>query len=191
MKLNSTFALLPKGLQTGATLLEVLVALVVLSLGCIVSAGLQATSQKTNHDAQQRLIATFLVNDIIEKMRTNPQGLATYGGVALTGTTIQNEPVPVCGNNTPCSPIELASHDRWEWEQAIAGSAIRAGNNNVGGLIQPTGCIVVNGGTVQVVLSWFGVDALSDTGVQSGVANCGIASNNRRQVRVNTFVSPI
>lgn len=191
MKLKPTFSLHLTGLQTGATLLEVLVALVVLSLGCIVAAGLQATSQKTNHDAQQRLIATFLVNDIIEKMRSNPQGLVKYDADSLTGTTIKFEPTPVCNKDNTCEPDQLASHDLWEWEQALSGSAIQVGAGNVGGLIQPTGCINVNDGLVEVVLSWFGVDALSDTGVESGIGTCGTAGNNRRQVRVNTFISQI
>lgn len=189
MKFNATTSLRSSKLRAGATLLEVLVALVVLSLGCIVAAGLQATSQKTNHDAQQRLIATFLVNDIIEKMRTNPRGLVNYSHAGLTGNIILNEPIPVCNAANSCDPNELAAHDLWEWEQAISGSAIKVGVGNVGGLIQPTGCININGGLVEVVLSWFGVDALSDTGVISGEGTCGPAGNNRRQVRVNTFIS--
>jgi type IV pilus assembly protein PilV len=191
MKIDSSNEQHLIGPQAGATLLEVLVALVVLSLGCIVAAGLQATSQKTNHDAQQRLIATFLVNDIIEKMRSNPQGLIKYDADSLTGTTIKIEPNPVCDEGNTCEPNQLAAHDLWEWEQAISGSAIQVGAANVGGLIQPTGCININGGLVEVVLSWFGIDALSDTGVESGVSACGTAGNNRRQVRVNTFISQI
>lgn len=191
MKLSKILAWQSTEHQAGATLLEVLVALVVLSMGCIVAAGLQATSQKTNHDAQQRLIATFLVNDIIEKMRSNPQGLAKYDADSLTGSIIKTEPIPVCSDDKTCEPDQLATHDLWEWEQAISGSAIQVGGGNVGGLIQPTGCININGGLVEVVLSWFGVDALSDTGVESGVSTCGTAGNNRRQVRVNTFISQI
>lgn len=175
--------------QTGATLLEVLVALVILSLGCIVAAGLQATSQKTNHDAQQRLVATFLVNDIIEKMRTNPRGLASYAATALSATNITSAPTNTCSVAIPCSAADLAVLDLWEWQQAITGFSVTTGTTNVGGLIQPTGCITVNGGLVRVTLSWFGIDALSDTGTESGVGTCGPASANRRQVFVNTFIS--
>lgn len=178
-----------KNRESGATLLEVLVALVVLSLGCIVAAGLQATSQKTNHDAQQRLIATFLVNDIIEKMRTNPQGLASYATAGLNATNITSAPAKTCKKATPCSAIELATLDLWEWQQAMTGFSVKTGTTNVGGLIQPTGCIAVNGGSVRVTLSWFGIDALSDTGAESGVSTCGPASANRRQVFVNTFIT--
>lgn len=178
-----------KNRESGATLLEVLVALVVLSLGCIVAAGLQATSQKTNHDAQQRLIATFLVNDIIEKMRTNPQGLASYATAGLSATNITSAPTKTCKMTTPCSAIELSALDLWEWQQAMTGFSVTAGATNVGGLIQPTGCIAVNGGSVRVTLSWFGIDALSDTGTESGIGTCGPASANRRQVFVNTFIT--
>lgn len=174
----------------GASLMEVLVALVVLSLGGLVAGAMQGTSQRANHDAQQRLIATFLVNEIIEKMRTNPAGLPSYhSDKALTGATISAEPTPICAAGHRCSPAELALHDRWQWEQSIAGVSVQVGGENVGGLINPAGCIRAINGQVRVVLSWSGGERLSDSaGESGGVVDCGVASDARRQLVVNTFV---
>lgn len=57
--------------QRGATLIEVLVAIVILSIGLLGLAGLQATSIKSNEGAYYRSQATILSNDIIDRMRAN------------------------------------------------------------------------------------------------------------------------
>lgn len=174
----------------GASLMEVLVAIVVLSLGGLVAGAMQGTSQRANHDAQQRLIATFFVNEIIEKMRTNPAGLAAYDhDMPLTGGTIGAEPSPRCVADAGCTPFQLARHDLWAWEQSIAGVGVQVGGENVGGLVNPAGCISTNDGRVSVVLSWSSVEPLSDSAAGPGVTDsCGESSEFRRQVVVNTFV---
>lgn len=53
----------------GSTLLEVLVSIVVLSIGLLGLAGLQATSMKSNHSAYMRSQATLLAYDLADRMR--------------------------------------------------------------------------------------------------------------------------
>ena len=55
----------------GFTLVEVLVALVVLSIGLLGVAALQLTSLRSNHSSAMRSQATFLAYDIIDRMRAN------------------------------------------------------------------------------------------------------------------------
>ena len=57
--------------QRGFTLLEVLVSMIVIVLGLLGYAGLQATSIKNNHTAYLRSQATMLAHDIVERMRVN------------------------------------------------------------------------------------------------------------------------
>lgn len=57
--------------QRGFTLLEVLVTIVVLSLGLLGYAGLQMASLKNSASAYQRSQATILAYDIIDRMRVN------------------------------------------------------------------------------------------------------------------------
>lgn len=57
--------------QCGFTLLEVLVTIVVLSLGLLGYAGLQMASLKNSASAYQRSQATILAYDIIDRMRVN------------------------------------------------------------------------------------------------------------------------
>lgn len=80
--------------QSGFTLIEVLVAIMVLSLGLLGLAGLQATSLQANHSAYLRSQASVLSYDIIDAMRANREAArAGQYDVALaaaspTGTTI-------------------------------------------------------------------------------------------------------
>lgn len=174
----------------GHGMLEVLIALVVISLGMLGAAALQATSKRAALETKQRLIATFLANDIIERMRNNPAALASYAGSNVGGGTIAAEPSPNCSGASPCQPAQLAVHDRWLWEQSIDGAAIRYGTTKAGGLVKPTGCISQSNGQIQVVISWHGSEQTSDTGAgAAGNADCGTASASRRQLVVDTFIS--
>lgn len=65
--------------QQGATLIEVLVAIIVLSIGLLGMAGLQAASVQSNYSAYYRSQATILASDIADRMRANRS-------VALSGT---------------------------------------------------------------------------------------------------------
>ncbi len=72
----------------GFTLIEVLVALLVLSIGLLGVAALQLTSLRSNHSSSLRSQATLLAYDIVDRMRAN-QTAATAGSydIALAGTS--------------------------------------------------------------------------------------------------------
>lgn len=65
--------------QVGSTLMEVLVALVVLSFGLLGQAGLQAAALKVNQGAMLRSHATTLAYDMLDSMRANPTAAAAGG----------------------------------------------------------------------------------------------------------------
>ncbi len=75
--------------QRGFTLLEVLVALLVLSIGLLGLAGLMASSLRNNQSAYYRSQATWLAYDVIDRMRTNRPNAADYivgiGGASVAG----------------------------------------------------------------------------------------------------------
>ncbi len=72
----------------GFTLIEVLVAILVMSVGLLGVAALQLTSLRANHSSSLRSQATLLAYDIVDRMRAN-QTAATAGGydIALAGTS--------------------------------------------------------------------------------------------------------
>lgn len=68
----------------GYGLVEVLVAVLILSFGLLGMAGLQTASLRNTHSASQRLGATSLAYDIIERMRANrTQAMAGSYNVAV------------------------------------------------------------------------------------------------------------
>lgn len=71
----------------GFSLLEAMIALLVLSIGLLGLASLQARSMRYNHDALVRGQATALINDIFEKMRSRRYASNETAETAVNGYT--------------------------------------------------------------------------------------------------------
>lgn len=102
--------------QSGVTLIEVLVALLVLSIGLIGVAALQANALQANHGSQLRSQATNLAYDISDRMRTNRQA-------ALNGDYVGQFNAATCPSSAaeiPNPTGSLASRDLTEWQVALA-----------------------------------------------------------------------
>jgi len=114
----------------GFTLLEVLIAVVVLSIGLLGIAGLQAVGQRSNHSAYLRSQATALAYDMIDRMRANTAGVLSgaYNAVDTTAGTYSN---PGCDTAT-CSSSQMAQYDMYEWQQELA-TQLPTGNGTVTG----------------------------------------------------------
>lgn len=92
----------------GFTLIEVMVAIVVLSIGLLGLAGLMASSLKNSHSAYLRTQATWFAYDALDRMRTNREvALAKGYDLALA---------------TAPGGAELAAADLSEWDKALAGT---------------------------------------------------------------------
>lgn len=192
--------------QGGFTLIEALIAFVILSVGLLGVVSLLSMSKTSQHLAVQHTRAVTLADAIVERIRVNPGGMATYN----IGTT------PVGGGTrtlakdcraTTCNQTELAAYDLWAWEQALDGAGakiiIGVDEENTAGLISPNGCIVFtstdpanrpNTGQLRVIIEWRGLHESFDA-VQATDADltiCGGAAAGaddfRRQVVINTYV---
>ena len=75
------------GRQSGMTLVEVLVTLVIVSVGLLGIAALQLTTLKGNQEANVRSQASVLASYIIDRMRANQAGFAANNyEIAMQGT---------------------------------------------------------------------------------------------------------
>lgn len=122
-------------LQAGFTLIEVMVAIVILSFGLLGVAGLMVTGIQFTHSAQQRTMATQLAYDMIDRMRSNQAGVALpdnaagggsyhrpIGDVAAAGSPYIVPKVNCIGNiaaATGCLPGDMADQDSFEWQQGV------------------------------------------------------------------------
>lgn len=94
----------------GFTMIEMLVALLILSVGLLGIAALQTTGQRATYQAYVRTQATWLAYDIMDRMRNNQTVLDSY----LSGNQTVTEPNTACDDNS-CSLANLAQYDLDNW----------------------------------------------------------------------------
>ena len=112
----------------GFTLLEVLIALVIFSLGVLGMAGLLTVSVKTNHSAYLRTQAFLLAQDMADRMRANAPALwispnpynlnaiATPPATpALAATGAFSDPC----STASCTPSGVAARDLLLWQSQL------------------------------------------------------------------------
>ncbi len=137
--------------QSGFTLLEIMVAIVVLSLGLLGLAGLQAASLRNNQTAYYRSIATQQAYDIADRLRANLAGVGapnySYNNLAI-GLPVGN---PDCFA-AACTPANIAISDRRQWNTANA-ALLPNGNGTVVCADGPAaaGCTAATGNWVFVI----------------------------------------
>lgn len=184
--------------QFGFSLLELLIALIVFSVGLLAIAGLQTVSKQANFESIQRTTASQVAYALLEDMRTNGGAIDIYTAAGEMGNGSRgNEPAPNCRDGNGCNPAQKAAHDLWFWEQAIDGTLETNGGVAAGGLVLPTICITgpLDGGAgmYEVVVVWRGGAELTSTAnVACGTltGNYGAANEFRRILQVSTYIDP-
>lgn len=102
----------------GFTLLEVLIALFIFSIGLLGLAGLMVVSVKTNNSAYLRTQATYLAQSLADHMRANTGEIDAYEGAY----TAPASPPPDPCLAVACDPVQLAARDRQIWSQQMGDS---------------------------------------------------------------------
>lgn len=105
----------------GFTMIEVLVAIVILAIGLLGAAGLQAFALKNNHSASLRLTVTSLATDMMDRMRSNYQAVSA-GNYNKSAVSDYTTAVAACNTTAGCTPQERAQNDLYEWQQRVAAT---------------------------------------------------------------------
>lgn len=148
--------------QLGFSLVEVLVALVILAVGLLGLASLQMLSLQYNTDSYIRTQATVLVSDLADRMRNNLTALSSGNYTVPTALDADNKITAynTCGTTggacdctgtggggiAGCSPVNLALFDLGTWYQRIDATLPGASTN------RPT--INIAGSTVTITVNW-------------------------------------
>ena len=184
--------------QHGFSLLELLVALVVFSIGFLAVAGLQTVSKQANYESVQRTSASQIAQGLLEDIRMNGDAADIYRNAGEIGNgSFGNEPAPNCHTGAECNSTQKAAHDLWFWEQILDGNLETNAGAGTGGLMLPTLCIdgpaVGGAGIYRVTIVWRG-----GASITNAVNNpCGAATGNygdqnqfRRILQVPTYIDP-
>jgi type IV pilus assembly protein PilV len=131
--------------QAGFSLMEVMVALLVLSIGLLGLAALQTSAIKMNHQSYQRTQATTLIYEIIDRMRANVTA-ASAGRYVIASGAADPTPAKYC-HAAACTADELAVYDLWQWRNAVKGA-----NNTT--LAESDSFIQVNGTQHVITVTW-------------------------------------
>lgn len=131
--------------QKGAGLVEVVVALILLSIAVLGFVALQVKAVAASNEATNNVQATNIAQDLAERMRMNREGLTEYENVAAPPTQ--------CATAF-CSVDEMAQYDY---------AQVKARANNVGMSINVLNC---QGSTLVrkcIYVAWEGTTATDGT----------------------------
>jgi type IV pilus assembly protein PilV len=132
--------------EGGFSIVEVLVALVVLAVGMLGIAGLYVTSLQASGSALLRMQAVNLAGDMADRIRANPNAGAAYAGAAADNN---------CAGAAPdtCSAPQMAADDLFRWRTQLAAALPDDGDAGT-----PQGLVEVAAGgpprTYTVTVTW-------------------------------------
>jgi type IV pilus assembly protein PilV len=152
-------AMRTKQAQKGVTLIEVLVAAFVLSVGLLGHSKIQALGVRAGTDANIRTQATYLLTEMMERMRANRPAADSsyYATFDYASIDCSAAPAKVCsegvaGSAVPCSADEIATEDARQWFCDVQDTLP---NGNV--------AISVAAAVYSIQVSWDGLDEDGNT----------------------------
>lgn len=171
--------------HNGFTLIEVLIAVVILSIGLLGMAGIQVQGLRGTTSSTLRSQATILANDIAERVRVNTPGIDIAGDNTANIQYSQvntaaidcgdNRPATMCtavaGNNNPvnqCSSQQMATADIYTFACGLGDTAgvknlLPGGSATI--TCTPAGgaATCVPGSTMTVTVNWTDIDPRQGT----------------------------
>ena len=100
--------------QQGFSLVEVLIALIIMSVGMLGIAGLYVQSLQAGRTSMFRHHAVALAGDITDRIRANPTAGVAYAGVGADNNCV--------AANVDCDVVGMAANDIWLWDQQAVDS---------------------------------------------------------------------
>jgi type IV pilus assembly protein PilV len=108
--------------QIGVSLIEILVAIIVLAVGILGLTGMQLTATKYNKEASLRSVATLTAVEIADRMRSNIAGVkaGSYNRDKSYADALTAVGAPSCGSTSDCTAATMADLDINAWQQSLA-----------------------------------------------------------------------
>ncbi|MDP5063898.1 MAG: type IV pilus modification protein PilV [Haliea sp.] len=169
----------------GFTLIEVLVALLVLTVGALGVIGVQLRSFEANRGALYRTQATSIATELLDQMRANRAALNSYL-LTVSATQLSGIPTaPDCAtSNTGCTPEQSAALDLRQWGQHFTNLLGIEGYRTT--LPSAEATVTRNGDEYTVTVAW-SERAWDDTNATDGSTS---RSNASRFVSMTSVIQP-
>jgi type IV pilus assembly protein PilV len=105
----------------GFSLIEVLVTVVITAIGLLGVAVLLSLSVRQQLVSAIHTQATFVGESLMDRMQSNRQAVwaGAYDYTYGVGATTPTGPVPPCGVDAACDPLQRASRDRARWTEEL------------------------------------------------------------------------
>ncbi len=169
----------------GAGMIEVLIALLLFSLGFNGMNALQLQAHRVGMEAQQRAAALALAEDLFARVRSNPRQLMAFhaaevGAAAVAATADCREGY--------CNPVQFAAWDLARWTDSLRGAAASSG---AAGLANGRACLMAAGNRLRLTIAWRGqfADAAPVGGgcaTDSGLFGAGDVF--RRELQIASYI---
>lgn len=171
--------------ESGTTLIEALVAFVILGIGLLGLLALQIKAQHADFESYQRSQALMMVEDMMNRIAAR----GTYSGYTTEG--LESLPGEWTGETTPVSG-QVSASDLVAWNTMLRGAGELAGTDSaeVGGLVGAVGCIqqdASDAALIYVSVAWQGA---TEQPLPEGVSSCGSGRYERETLR-RVFTLPI
>ncbi|WP_062268576.1 type IV pilus modification protein PilV [Endozoicomonas arenosclerae] len=136
----------------GFTLIEILVAVLVLAIGLLGMASLQLLGSQSSQGAASRTQAALLAYDLAERMRNN-RNAALNGDYGTGQLAAPNDPNCIAAG---CNAAQLAAHDVREWLDHIVdvNNIGIDGNNWQPSIAGATASLTQNNNEFTLTINW-------------------------------------
>ncbi len=118
-------------MQTGMSLIEVMVAIMIMTFGLLGLAGLQMKTRSIEMESYQRAQAMVILNGMASQFQMNRKNATSYVAAGLIGGSVQS-----------CSGKVGTDYDLCKWGNALSGAAETSGGTNLGAMIGAKACVV-------------------------------------------------
>jgi type IV pilus assembly protein PilV len=112
--LNSDYLDKSRSRVSGFTLIEVLIALIIMSVGMLGIAGLYVHSMQAGRTSMFRHHAVTLAGDVADRIRANTQAFAAYAGAGANNNCVNG--------GIDCTGPQMAANDIFLWNQQAAAN---------------------------------------------------------------------
>jgi type IV pilus modification protein PilV len=194
------YGLTVKYQQSGFSLLEVLIAAIVVSISLLGLIVLQGISKYSTVEARQRTMAMYIATDLQDRLRLNKtawlnQPLAANNATYSTSVSGASRTIPDCaqtnGLMANCSQSDLINLDLYSFQEQLRGASVTGSDNS---LLSPVGCLQLSrvnsqdAASVIITVSWQDRGKLNGSLQNSLNTSCGNGGQTHRQYVVRTVL---